>query len=519
MDVELLQFCSSRRILVDKKVLEVLEKLGDLNFAKNFLDKIVFQFNQRIITKGFFSDNKYQLNDLLSYHTGKSKELIKKFFDELNIEILENNYLTNANKESVEKTVNLFKIYQNTPKKLDVKDFVSNFRNRFNFLKGVLMERLSLDNLTSINKLFGKGTCSIIAMVYNKKATKNGNLLLEIEDLTGRISAIVNKDRKEVYEKAKEIILDEVIGLKCSGNGDIVFVNDIIFPECKIIEKKYSKNEEYAAFISDIHVGSNKFLENEFLKFIAWINGEIGDNKQRDEALKIKYLFITGDSIDGVGVYPGQESQLVLKDVNQQYDKLKELLFKIRSDVQIIHCPGQHDAVRVAEPQPIVGEFYGSSLKDLKNLYRVTNPSIIEIGRDVKFKVLMYHGASMHGIINSIDSLRLAKSHNSPTSVVKYMIKKRHLAPTHSLVTYTPLDKEDALLIKDIPDIITTGDLHRPEISDYNGILLIASSCWQSRTLFEEKVGNNPDPCKVPIFNLKTREIKILDFSENENSS
>jgi len=31
---------------------------------------------------------------------------------------------------------------------------------------------------------------------------------------------------------------------------------------------------------------------------------------------------------------------------------------------------------------------------------------------------------------------------------------------------------------------------------------------------FEEKVGNIPDPCKVPLFNLKSREIKIIDFQE-----
>ena len=49
-----------------------------------------------------------------------------------------------------------------------------------------------------------------------------------------------------------------------------------------------------------------------------------------------------------------------------------------------------------------------------------------------------------------------------------------------------------------------------------NNILLVASSCWQSITPFEEKVGNVPDPCKVPLFNLKSREVKIVDFSEGE---
>jgi len=523
MNYELLQFCSSRGILVDKQVLQVLEVSGNLDLSKRLLDKIILQFNQKIITKGFFSDNKHQLYDLLSYHSGKDKELIQNIFINLGLTFNQEIIDSNKKEKSIDVLednfgVNLLRIYQNTPKKLEVKDFINNFKYRFNFLKSILMERQTLDNLISINRISGRGNCSLIAIVYDKKVTKNGNILLELEDLTGRVRAIINKDRKEVYEKSKEIILDEVIGVKCSGNGEIVFVNDILFPDAKILKKKYSNKEEYVAFTSDIHVGSNNFLEKEFLKFIDWINGNVGNEKQKSEALKVKYLFITGDSVDGVGVYPGQESQLILKDVEEQYAYLRKLLGMIRSDVQIIHCAGQHDAVRVAEPQPIVGESYGEILKELKNLHRVTNPSLIEIGKDVKFKVLMYHGASMHGVINSIDSLRLGKGHDSPTNVVKYLLKKRHLAPTHSLVTYTPLDNEDALLIKEIPDIITTGDLHRPEIANYNGILLISSSCWQAKTPFEEKVGNNPDPCKVPIFNLKTREIKIFDFSGIEGS-
>ena len=517
MDNQLLNFCSERKILLDKEVMRVFQEMEDLTLAKGILDKILFQFNQKIITKGFFSDNKNQLNDLLSYHTGKSKELIEDVFKKLGLEVDVEKSEEVVKKRSSD--VNLLGVYQNTPRKLGVKDFVSNFKNRFNFLKGVLMERSTLDNLVSINRISSHSNCSLIALVYNKRITKNGNVLLEIEDLSGRTIAIINKDRKEVFEKSKEILLDEVIGIKCSGNEEIVFVNDLVFPDSRVLNKKYSSEDEYIAFTSDMHIGSDKFLESEFLKFIDWINGNVGSEEQRAEALKVNYLFITGDSIDGVGVYPGQESQLIIQDVDKQYDKLVELLAMIRSDVNIIHCAGQHDAVRIAEPQPIVGESYGSVLKNLNNIYRVTNPSLVEVGKDVKFKVLMYHGASMHGIINSIEALRLGSAHDSPTSVVKYMLKKRHLAPTHSLVTYTPLDKEDALLIKDVPDIIATGDLHRPEVSDYNGVLLIASSCWQARTPFEEKVGNNPDPCKVPIMNLKTREVKIIDFNGEKDAN
>jgi len=519
----MLDFCRQRGILIDRSILELLGDLQDLEIAKNLIERIEYQYKQKIITKAFFYNNLNKVSEILMNYSGEDKRAIEDFLEKLGLDLKilvfdeklpQNNkkeeFFLNRNNHGI----NLLKIYQNQPKKIEVNDFVKNFRNRFNTLKNFLQERTELENLASISRIENNKIFSLIAIVYDKKVTKNDNILLELEDLTGKVTAIVNKNRLDVYEKSKEIILDEVIGLKCSGSRDMVFVNDIVFPDIKLLEKKKSNKEELVAFTSDVHVGSDKFLEKNFLKFISWLNGKEGSEKQKEEALKVKYLFITGDSVDGVGVYPGQETQLDIIDVRDQYKKLAELLLMIRNDVKIILCPGQHDAVRVAEPQPIIGETYGGALYNLDNLYLVTNPSLIEVGTDVKFKVLMYHGASMHGIINSIDNLRMNRAHDYPTQIVKYMLKKRHLAPTHSLVTYTPLENEDALLIKEIPDIVATGDLHRPEISDYNGILLFSGSCWQSITPFEEKVGNNPDPCKVPILNLQTREVKMLDFSD-----
>ena len=522
MGKEILNFCIDKGILLDRTILNVLEKFEDSALAKNLLERIEYQYKQKIITKSFFENNLDKVYEILLNYGGQSQQTIKLFFESLGLELkdIEHERKTKDEAKSQKKSgVNLIKIYENIPRKIEVGDFVGNFKNRFMAIKNILQERAELENLTSINRIGGNNFFSLIVMVFNKRVTQNNNVILEIEDMTGRITALVTKNKKEVYEKSKDILLDEVIALKCSGNSEIIFVNDIIFPDIKKNEIKKSKTDESAAFISDIHVGSTNFLKSKFLNFISWLNGEVGDDSQKKEALKIKYLFITGDCVDGVGVFPGQESRLEIKDVREQYAVLASMLLKIRSDVKIIMCPGQHDAVRVAEPQPIIGENYGAPLYLIKSLTLVTNPCIVEIGSEVKFKVLMYHGASMHGIINSIEALRLGRSHDSPTDVVKYMLKKRHLAPTHSLTTYTPLKGEDALLIKDVPDIVSTGEMHRPEVADYNGVLLIASSCWQSVTPFEEKVGNNPDPCKVPVLNLKTREVKICDFSGGEDEN
>jgi len=539
MNQEILNFCIGKGILLDKETLNVFENFENPDVVKNLVELLNLRYNQKFISKSFFSPA--IADDILSKYDENKRRNLEILFLRLEIKLAKSeiekererdelnrlnklNELNGLNKlNELDKLselnngfVRVIRNYKNSPKKIVVEDFVKNFRSRYLALKLILQERSELDNLVSISRLNPGKQSSIIVLVYDKRITKNGNVMLEVEDLTGKIIALINKNRPEVYEKSKEILLDEVIALKCSGNEEMVFVNDIIFPDIKLIEKKKSGVDEIAAFISDVHVGSVKFLEKNFLKFIEWINGNVGNSAQRQEALKVRYLFVVGDTVDGVGVYPGQETQLKLKDVREQYARLAELLGKIRHDVSIILCPGQHDAVRIAEPQPIIGENYASALYNLKNLYLVTNPALIEIGseKENKFKVLMYHGASMHGIVGSIEELRLNRGHDTPTKIVQYLLKKRHLAPTHSLIAYTPINDEDALVIKEVPDIVATGDLHRPEVSNYNGVLLIASSCWQSITQFEEKVGNNPDPCKVPIFNLKTRNVKILDFSE-----
>ena len=181
-------------------------------------------------------------------------------------------------------------------------------------------------------------------------------------------------------------------------------------------------------------------------------------------------------------------------------------------------CPGQHDSSRVAEPQPIIDNYYGEELHKISNLILVPNPSMIKLSEGEKeFKILMYHGASIHNFINEIEELRIMKAHKCPAKAVKYMLKKRNLAPTHSLVSYIPNKNKDPLVISETPDVLCTGEVHRLDIERYKGTLILTGSCWQSQTDFEEKVGNIPDPCKVPVLNLKSGELKILDFSENED--
>ncbi len=530
MASNILKLFIEKGFLLDKEMLDFLNELGDEEVANEIIDKIAVVSQKKIITKNLVNENIEKIKPILFELGNEKRKLVDKYFVNVSIsvEVKKERSIENeikGNKKEIKDRMNFVKILSSpviTSQKLSVKDFIKSFRYRYSYIKNLLQQRLELDNLVSIDKIVGNRDFSIIGFVINKYITKNKNIILEVEDLTGVIKLLINQNKAEIYEKAKEILLDDVIGFKCNGSRDFLFANDFFYPDCFLKEKKKANNEIYALFISDMHIGSGNFLEKNFNKFIDWLNGKNCDEKQKENLKKIRYIFVVGDSIDGVGIYPGQEKDLIIKDVKEQYRKLAEFYKRIPKYISIIQCAGQHDAVRVAEPQPPIGEDFAEELHKIGNLYLVSNPSLIEIeGEDGSeeenkrgIRVLMYHGASMHNIINEIEELRLGNAHSTPTRVVKHLLLRRHLSPTHGATTYIPNAKNDFMLIKEVPDVITTGDLHKTDIDSYNNILIISNSCWQSITAFEEKVGNQPDPCKVPILNLKTREIKILDFSD-----
>ena len=520
---EILCFCMQKGLLIDKEVLNLFSETADIESTKMIIEKIKEHTNTRMITKNIFIQNKEVVDEFFSRASEDKKNEIQKLKIKLGLSI----EISSVSKEKVkeilhesidESAVRIVATYPPLGKKFNVSHFTNYFRNRFSELKGFLQDRPELANLVSINKISGgKQGISIIGMILDKRATKNKNIIFEVEDLTegGRIKVLVNQNKKEVYEKAENICLDSVIGFKGSGSKEIFFANEVYFPETILPEKKHSPLDESAIFISDIHIGSKLFLEKSFLKFIDYLNCKIPNTP---EAEKIKYLFAVGDLVAGVGVYPNQEKDLEIKDIEGQYSRVAELFGKIRSDIKIIAIPGNHDCVRLAEPQPVLDEKYTWPLYNLKNITFASNPSIINIGATKDFSgfdVLMYHGFSYPYYANNIPKLVSTDAINAPDKIMHYLLQNRHLAPTHASIQYSPYEK-DPLLIRKAPDIFASGHLHKSAVSYYNNILTLSSSCWENLTSFQEKVGAKPDFCKVPMFNLKTRAVKILDFHESD---
>ena len=182
-------------------------------------------------------------------------------------------------------------------------------------------------------------------------------------------------------------------------------------------------------------------------------------------------------------------------------------------------APGNHDATRTAEPQLPIGVEWSKGLREIPNLQMVSSPAWINIHSSPDFpgfNVLLYHGASFHYYIANVERLRLAKAKENPAEVVKYLLQKRHLAPAHTSTVYVPDMTQDPLLIDKIPDIVICGDMHMTDIDSYNGVTIINSSCWQATTDYQKKKGYINDPGKVPVINLKTREVKMIKFAKDE---
>lgn len=526
---EILKFCIERGLLIEPEILSLFsETTNDEESVKIIIEKLKSHTQRKIITKNLFDQNREKVHEFFMMLPEENQKKLEKLKIKLGLQIEISKEITSEHygdenfdlneSANVNNGVKVISDYVFPKKKLGVNDFVLSLRNRFSEMKAILQEHSALENLISINKLSGGKRSSIIGIVSDKRVTKNGNILFEVEDLTGRVKVLVNQNKPDLYKEAEDISLDSVLGFSGSGSREIFFVNSIILPDVPIIERKKSPVEEYILFISDLQYGSELFMEKSFNKFIDYLNGKIPGTP---EVEKIKYLFIVGDLVSGVGVYPNQKRDLKIADIEEQYQKITDILDKIRKDITIIISPGNHDGVRLMEPQPVMDEKYAWPLYNLRNVIMTGNPVYVNVGRKKNFQgfdILTYHGFSYPFYANNVPSLVQNDAMNAPERIMKYLLRNRHLAPTHTSTQHYPSEK-DEMVVNKIPDIFVSGHLHKSAVAYYNNVLLISGSTWESETENQKKRGNQPDFCKVPMFNTKTGVVRMLDFEEKKGEN
>lgn len=389
----------------------------------------------------------------------------------------------------------------------DISEFLDYFNSRYKKHAAMLRNRPEMHDLVSVNRISRAREheqVSIIGMVSSKRDTYSGHAMLEVEDTTGSVNVLVNKSSPN-FKKAEEIIDDELVGVVGSTGRNIIFADDIIFPE--VPNTPWPAGRGAAVFISDIHAGSKNFLEGEFSEFVSWMG--------TDAAKKVKYLFVAGDIIDGIGVYKGQQRDLSITDVVKQYEKFAELISGVPQRVKIFVCPGNHDVTREAEPQPPIPAEFASSIYAIPNIVMTSNPAWISVEG---ITVLMYHGAGLDSIIDSIPRLRKT-GYTNPHLAMAYLLQKRHLVPSYGEKTRIYPDREDFMVIERLPNVFHSGHVHSVGIGNHHGVRVINSGTFQSQTSFQLKIGHHPTPAKVVYMDLQSGKAGVLDFSSSKQTA
>jgi DNA polymerase II small subunit len=406
--------------------------------------------------------------------------------------------------KEVDEDIKIFSNYDITGKsdcKGKTEDFITHFHDRFKRISQILRMRLTNYSIVKTNKLKEEknGKFRVIGMLSEKRITQKGNLLFTIEDDEGTAKVVIPQSNRDAFKIASKLLLDDIVAYDGQKREELFIVESISFPDIPI-EKEQKKSERDLAivYLSDLHFGSKKFLDKEFAKFLNWLSNP---EEKKELAGKIKYIIVAGDIADGIGIYPEQEKELAVKDIYMQYEMFEKALEDIPEYIRVIAIPGNHDAVRRAEPQPALD----SSLIKSKEIIRLGNPSFVAIEG---LKHLLYHGTSLDSIIANI-----GLSYEHPEEAMLELLKRRHLSPIYGENLIVP-EKKDYLVIEEEPDVMHVGHVHKNGFLIYRGKLLLNSGTFQDRTAYQIKLGHKPSPALVPILETKTGKLHHISFKE-----
>ncbi len=382
----------------------------------------------------------------------------------------------------------------------EYRDFVAVFRDRYERLAGQLRGRVNHRPTDALENMAPNSDAAVIGMVSDIRSTASGHWLVELEDTNGTFPCLVMKDRA-FASQVQELLHDEVIAIEgtLADDGGILFADSIHFPE---VPRTYSPSTAdrpvRAALISDVHVGSQEFMTDAWQRFTDWLHTE--------EAESVEYLLLAGDMVEGVGVYPDQDEELSIVDIYDQYEAFSEHLKEVPGDMEIVMIPGNHDAVRLAEPQPAFDE----ELRDIMSAHDariVSNPSTVTIEG---VSVLMYRGVSLDEVIAELPDEKA--SYDEPHKAMYQLLKKRHVAPQFGGHTRLAPEDRDYLVMDEVPDIFHSGHVHKLGYGKYHNVLTINSGCWQAQTDFQKSVNIDPDAGFAPIVDLDTLDLTIRKF-------
>jgi len=498
IEKEIIGYASKKNMLLGNAALAAIAKAPDFR-------KLIDEFE----SSGKFAVNAKEIEEKILESSKPKSEVVS----EPKVEVQQKGFRPRA--KDLSANLRIMKEYDVTDQSCSegkAADFLNYFRNKYGLLGGMLRQRHTLapKPMKRIKGVAKNEKIDLIGMVYRKWVTKNGHIAFQIEDLEGKAIVLALKTDPEMTDLAERVMHDDVVGVKGVKFGDeLVIAKEILWPDLPMRQPRTADVDVSLASISDLHVGSKLFLEKEFHRFLEWINCRGQSRKEMEKAGNIKYLLVVGDNVDGIGIYPKQFDELNIRDINKQYDEFSRLIMEIPEYIEIVICPGQHDAVRWADPQPAIPKEFVKELAEMGNVHFVGSPSWLEVEG---LKTMLYHGGSLHDLIGSVSFL----NSKEPEKASIELLKKRDLMPAYGMKQpYVP-EKTDFMVIKEEPDLFFLGDMHHYGYGNYRGTTVIHNGTWQGRTAYQVKLGHIPTPGIVPAINLKTRKITETAFMEKE---
>ena len=397
-------------------------------------------------------------------------------------------------------------------------DMLSLFNNRLEKLKRILVQSGRLRNrpidvshlIRNQSRYSSSNNTATIVGLVNDVRYKGDNLHFKVEDKSGDVFCVLRParalDRSPEAKRRNTIAIaglmnDDVVGVTGfinPGSRDMFLVEDVHLPPIGHNTKRTAEGNQAVsvAFVSDIHVGSNTFLQAQWDKMVKWFHED-------PLAKTIKYLVLSGDVVDGVGIYPDQDKELQIIDLYKQYEEMARLIELLPDWVETLILPGNHDAVRPAEPQPslepLIQQYFNSATF-------VGNPCDFSLHG---VRALAYHGVSIMDFVSSIRHVTFGE----PEKAMAEMLERRHLAPSWRGKTPLSPEPEDHMVIETIPDIFVCGHVHGHYCDDYKGTTIIQSSTWQDQTGYMRMLGFQPKPCILTVVNLHTHETASIPFA------
>ena len=389
-----------------------------------------------------------------------------------------------------------------------IEDFSHYFRDRFHKLSSRFRERPDSRDAGSIAmamKAAQNERVKILAMVMEKRERQR-RIFLQVDDLEDSTTVLVSPDEHGAYEVAQKTPLDQVVCISgVRAKGDLIVAKEILLPDIPDHKPHLADEEVWAVLLSDLHIGSKKFLGDALSRVLDWLNMKTGAPDQRAMAERTKYVTICGDIVDGIGIYPRQEHELEIIDLYEQYKEAAKYIGKIPDHIETIILPGNHDPVRQALPQPAIPKDFGEPLYESRALISLGNPCEVSLHG---VKLLLHHGRSLDDVITSVPSVDFTQ----PEKAMRLQLQCRHLASEYGNRTSISPEKVDHLVIEDVPDIFQSGHIHVVKFENYRGTQIVNSGAWQAQTDYQKRVGLVPTPGILTAVNLRTLEVRPIKF-------